>query len=384
VTCVWLVVCALQLPSRCYNVRLQALGLGDVFVYEKMECDSAGAIVAAMQCDSSTRRAAVVGGSVTMPLKQAVMQLCRVLSPAAACIGCVNTLSVQQCGGRGEHHILGDNTDWAGMRECLSRAIRSCASTAPITCAVIVGSGATARSAAFALLHLPHITCTYICNRTPARAAALAAEFNVYSFGLEEEQAPPGMRGLGVVIISTVSATRHPHLHYATHCSTTIPLLSLYVYATAQPLLCASRCPLLPACACPPGSSPLLPCCSIALTRKLRVQCACSSKQQHARPLHRFVLPLVCCHQHLLPMSSMVSSSFSSKRSSRSNHTKNKILNFILNLPPSALCTLQCQIWTSCAQPPRAAMSAALLRCQNCCPLHTPLALQQRATHTAH
>ncbi len=207
-------MCALQQPSRRCNVRLQALGLSDVFVYEKMECDGAEAIVAAMQRDSTCGAGVVVGGSVTMPLKQAVMQLCHVLSPAAACIGCVNTLSVQLCGGDGagggERQILGDNTDWAGMRACLSRVIRSCTST--ITCAVIVGSGATARSAAFALLHLPHITCTYICNRTRARAAALAAEFNVDSFGLEEEQAPLGMRGRGVVIISTVSGTRHLHL----------------------------------------------------------------------------------------------------------------------------------------------------------------------------
>jgi shikimate dehydrogenase len=177
-----------------------------VFVYDKMPCDSAAAVVSAMRRDPGSRSGAVVGGSVTMPLKQAVLQYCAVLSPAAACIGCVNTLSLQQCGtssgidgARAPVHILGDNTDWAGMLACLRRLVRP-----PITAAVIIGGGATARSAAFALLHLPHITSTCICNRSRARAAALAAEFNVDSFGLDDEQAPLCMRGRSIIIISTV------------------------------------------------------------------------------------------------------------------------------------------------------------------------------------
>jgi shikimate 5-dehydrogenase len=177
-----------------------------VFAYDKMPCDSASAVVSAMRREASSCSGAVVGGSVTVPLKQAVLKHCAVLSPAAACIGCVNTLSLQQCGAssgidgaRAPVHIVGDNTDWVGMLACLRRLVR-----APITAAVIVGGGATARSAAFALLHLPQVTSTYICNRSHARAAALAAEFNVDSFGLDDEQAPPSMRGRSIVIISTV------------------------------------------------------------------------------------------------------------------------------------------------------------------------------------
>ena len=205
---------------------MQALGLSDIFVYEKMPCDDVAAVVAAMHRDASgSRGGAVVEGSVTMPLKQAVVQHCSVLSPAAVCIGCVNTLSVQQCGissidgtDSGALHIIGDNTDWAGMLACLSRLLDTCTSAAPVTCAVIVGSGATARSAAFALLHLPQITSTYICNRKRARAVDMAAEFNVDSFGLDEDQAPPSIRGRGIVIISTVSeihnCTIPPCHHY--------------------------------------------------------------------------------------------------------------------------------------------------------------------------
>jgi shikimate 5-dehydrogenase len=179
-----------------------------------MECDDAGVIVAAMQQRSaSCGGGAVVGGSVTMPLKRAVMKHCALLSPAAACIGCVNTLSLQLCSSSKHHcangesvQIVGDNTDWAGMLACLSRIIDSCSTAAPITCAVIIGSGATARSVAFALLHLPCITRTFVCNRTRDRAAALASQFNFDSFGLDDEEAPLGLKGRSVVIISTVSA----------------------------------------------------------------------------------------------------------------------------------------------------------------------------------
>lgn len=196
-------------PRALGNASPQALGLGALFVYEKMQCDNADAVAAAIGAGC-----AVVGGSVTMPLKQSVVRLCAVLSPAASCIGCVNTLSLQPCGGgesSGAMHVVGDNTDWAGMLACLTRVLRSCSSTQPVTCAVIVGSGATARSAAFALLHLPCITAVYVCNRTRARAAALAAEFNAGSFGLEDEAAPRGMQGQRVLLVSTVSRpTRHP------------------------------------------------------------------------------------------------------------------------------------------------------------------------------
>jgi shikimate 5-dehydrogenase len=209
------VACVCSLCECCLCCRHQseqALGLSDVFLYEKMECDDAGAIVAAMQQHGSNcGGGAVVGGSVTMPLKRAVMRHCALLSPAAACIGCVNTLSLQLCSQKhcangGSAQIVGDNTDWAGMLTCLSRIIDSCSTAAPITCAVIIGSGATARSVAFALLHLPCITHTFFCNRTRDRAAALAAQFNVDSFGLDEAEAPLGLKGRSVVIISTVSA----------------------------------------------------------------------------------------------------------------------------------------------------------------------------------
>jgi shikimate 5-dehydrogenase len=225
--------------------------LSGIFVYEKMPCDDADAVLAATGQGSG-----VAGGSVTMPLKQSALRLCAVLSPAASCIGCVNTLSVQPCGS-GTARLVGDNTDWAGMLACLSRVMRSCSSALPITCAVIVGSGATARSAAFSLLHLPQITSAFVCNRTRAHAAALAAQFNIGSFGLDDEDAPLGMQGRGVVIISTVSAgAREPAScvapsQPASSCSVSVSLFNILFHHSNSD---STRYLLRPPWPCPPGS----------------------------------------------------------------------------------------------------------------------------------
>jgi hypothetical protein len=178
-----------------------------------------------------------------MPLKRDIIPHCALLSPAAASIGCVNTLSLQARGCcksgdacSGEALIVGDNTDWAGMLACISRIIGSCTSGAPVTCAVVIGSGASARSAVFALAHLPQITCTYICNRTQHSAAALAAEFNVGSFSVGDD-APLGVLGQGIIVISTVSAGAYPKKSQARYIYTYI-----YMCVCVYICICIHKC----------------------------------------------------------------------------------------------------------------------------------------------
>jgi len=280
-----------------------------------------------------------------MPLKRSMMQQCALLSPAAACIGCVNTLSLQTASD-GTRHIAGDNTDWAGMLACLTRMIKTCSNSngSPITCAVIIGSGATARSAAFALARLPQITSTWICNRTRARAAALAAEFDVESFGLDAQEAPQGMLGRGVIVMSTVScpwsdidtndnqyrSAHHQHQPHNHNKNITIsssiimqvipfthnPLPPLSPSPSPSPI---SRSPPPPSSPCPLGSSPLLLLSSTALMQKHGAQYTLNLQLQpcpsgHGTCIRTPTTARRCTHPLPLPTSSTVSCSFLSKR----------------------------------------------------------------------
>ncbi|KAJ2778716.1 3-dehydroquinate dehydratase (3-dehydroquinase) [Coemansia javaensis] len=113
------------------------------------------------------------GASVTIPLKEAVIPLLGALTPAARCIGAVNT--VIRTADRGL--LLGDNTDYLGIVGCLQQAQLD-AQTAPFAAAraLVIGAGGTSRAALYALhaLGVPRVA---VFNRTPARAQALADEF---------------------------------------------------------------------------------------------------------------------------------------------------------------------------------------------------------------
>jgi len=104
------------------------------------------------------------GANVTIPHKLAAHDLAGELTAAAAAIGAVNTLSFE--GGA----ILGDNTDAGGLLDALGRDPRG-------QRALVLGAGGTGRAAVWALREAGADVA--IWNRTPERAAALAAEFGV-------------------------------------------------------------------------------------------------------------------------------------------------------------------------------------------------------------
>ena len=109
------------------------------------------------------RAAGFAGLNVTLPHKQAVMALCSTLEPSAAHAGAVNTLVF------GPGGIMGSNTDGAGFVANL-RAHGIDPARGP---ALVLGAGGSARAIAAALLALG--TPVRVCNRTAARAEALAA-----------------------------------------------------------------------------------------------------------------------------------------------------------------------------------------------------------------
>lgn len=116
------------------------------------------------------------GLAITMPLKIDMMKYVAVLSEAASTIGAINTI-IKLPGGE----FLGDNTDWVGICESLSReGIPSLGKSN--VCGLVVGAGGTARAAAYALHKIGCLT-IYMLNRTASKLHTLKNElpedFNV-------------------------------------------------------------------------------------------------------------------------------------------------------------------------------------------------------------
>lgn len=120
------------------------------------------------------------GGSVTTPLKVAIVPFLDSLSPAARAIGAVNTVVVERDSGSGQIHLRGDNTDWLGILLPLGRLLRSRGSRpggdardAPT--ALLLGAGGAAAAASYALAQMQaHLI---VWNRTLDKAEAVAREY---------------------------------------------------------------------------------------------------------------------------------------------------------------------------------------------------------------
>jgi shikimate dehydrogenase len=105
------------------------------------------------------------GINVTMPHKRAAHDLADELTPAAAAIGAVNTLTYA------DGRIEGDNTDAGGFLDALGADPRGWR-------CLVLGAGGSARAVVWALREARAAEVS-IWNRTAERAAELAAELEV-------------------------------------------------------------------------------------------------------------------------------------------------------------------------------------------------------------
>jgi shikimate dehydrogenase len=112
------------------------------------------------------RETPILGLSVTIPHKTAILQYVDVVTELGRAVGAVNTL--YWSGGA----VCGDNTDVEGF--CRPLVVRDIAPEA----AVVLGCGGAARAVVVGLTRLgvPHVIVT---GRTPEKAVALAREFGV-------------------------------------------------------------------------------------------------------------------------------------------------------------------------------------------------------------
>ncbi len=101
------------------------------------------------------------GVNVTVPHKNAVVDLLEVVPPEIKALGAVNTISVMQ---DGTNRLQGANTDIMGFYHDLTKYVSA---TPDQSRALILGAGGAARAAAFVLARLGYKL--HIASRNPAR-----------------------------------------------------------------------------------------------------------------------------------------------------------------------------------------------------------------------
>jgi len=160
------------------------------------------------------------GCCVTIPHKQAIIPHLDVLTDAANVIGAVNTVIVRKEKKDGDADgdnvqekkvLVGDNTDWKGIFNPLSRLGLATSNNDSDTetkkqVALILGGGGTARAAAYAATQLGLDKIYY--NRTPSKAQELAERFGgTVVSSLEQADVEPILESSEIsVVISTLPA----------------------------------------------------------------------------------------------------------------------------------------------------------------------------------
>lgn len=135
------------------------------------------------------------GVNVTIPHKEAVLDLADIISDRAALIGAANTLTFQSDG-----KIYADNTDGLGFISNLNQHVPEwSASDGP---ALVLGAGGAARAVVAALLQegVPKII---LANRTRARADALKAHFGGKVSVIDWTHAPNVLDEIKILVNST-------------------------------------------------------------------------------------------------------------------------------------------------------------------------------------
>ena len=111
------------------------------------------------------------GASIARPFKVEISTHLRRLSKHAKAIGAINTITATPTG------PVGDNTDWKGIRSCISRALTPENALNVNTTALVIGAGGVSRAAIYALNHLG-VSKIALVNRTTKAAHILASDIS--------------------------------------------------------------------------------------------------------------------------------------------------------------------------------------------------------------
>lgn len=113
------------------------------------------------------------GASVTIPLKLDIMPLLDEVVQEAEIIGAVNTIVPVDNGDKAPR-LVGYNTDWQGMIQCLRNA--GVYGSNGTESAVVVGGGGTARAAIYSLHHMGYSP-IYVVGRTASKLEGMVSTF---------------------------------------------------------------------------------------------------------------------------------------------------------------------------------------------------------------
>jgi shikimate dehydrogenase len=178
-----------SLSPAMHNAAFAALGLPHLYLRYRVPPRLLAAALA------EAGHLGMGGLNLTVPLKEAVLPLLDELTPAAARMRAVNTVSFRR--GR----LIGDNTDGRGFLAALATRVRIAG--VPV---LMLGAGGSARAVATALVDAgcPRLT---IANRTLERAERLAEDLRTGSGRVEAVPLADAARHLfsdtGVVVNTT-------------------------------------------------------------------------------------------------------------------------------------------------------------------------------------
>ncbi|KGN42543.1 shikimate dehydrogenase [Knoellia aerolata DSM 18566] len=182
-----------SLSPLLHTTAYAALGLTDwTYTRREVTADELAGVVAGL--DESWR-----GLSLTMPLKEAAFDVAATVSDVARDAGAVNTLVRRTDGGWDGH-----NTDVAGLAGALDAALDAAlAVDGHDDRATLLGSGATSRSAALALVDLG-VREVRVAARNTEAAAAVVALFESHGVAAGHVPLEHWVREPGRLVVSTL------------------------------------------------------------------------------------------------------------------------------------------------------------------------------------
>lgn len=172
-----------SLSPQIHNAAYEALGIEDQYRFEARQVKPEELAGFMAEVVSSGIR----GISCTAPHKVAIMEYLDEVDEVARRIGAVNTV-VNEDG-----RLKGYNTDWLGVVLPLEKLTGLKGKDV-----ALLGAGGAARSIAYGLTERGAALTIY--NRTPGKAAELAAEFGAQSASLED---PASIKAAEIIINAT-------------------------------------------------------------------------------------------------------------------------------------------------------------------------------------